>query len=94
MWNLIGAVAALAVGAVAWRRSHAAAGGFYDEGVYGMAPAIHRRYALAGLAFAIYFIAAFALHASTAGMAGLAVFALIAILYASSFIRGASDYNE
>jgi hypothetical protein len=94
MWNLIGAVAALAFGAAAWRRSQSAAGGFYDEGVYGMSRAIHRRYALAGLGFAIYFSVAFALHAAIAGLAGFAVFVLIAILYASSFIRGASDYHE
>jgi hypothetical protein len=94
MWNLIGIVAALAIAALAWRRGRAPAGGFYDEGVYGMAPAIHRRYAYAGAAFAIFFAIAFAMHATFAGFAGLAIYALVAILYASSFVRGASDYHE
>jgi hypothetical protein len=94
MWNVIGVVAALAVGTLAWRKSRAAAGGFYDEHVYGMAPAVHHRYALVSLAFAAFFGVTLALHATIAGIAGLAVYALIAILYASSFARGASDYHE
>jgi hypothetical protein len=93
MWNLIGTAAALAIALLAWLRSRAA-GGFYAAGVYGMSPVIHRRYAIAGLAFAAGFAVAFALNATTAGLAGLAIFAVIAILYLSSFVRGASDYHE
>jgi hypothetical protein len=94
MWNLIGAAVALGIAVLAWQRGRSAAGGFYDDGVYGMAPAIHRRYALVSAVFALFFIAMFALQASTAGLAGLALYVLIAILYASSFLRGASDYHE
>jgi hypothetical protein len=93
MWILIGIAAALATAAWAWSRSRAP-GGFYAEGVYGMAPATHRRYAAVSLAFALGLGIALALHATFAGLAGLAVFAVIAILYYSSFIRGASDYHE
>jgi hypothetical protein len=94
MWNLIGAAVALGIAVLAWQRSRSAGGGFYDDGVYGMAPAIHLRYALVSAAFALFFVAMFALQASTAGLAGLALYVLIAILYASSFLRGASDYHE
>jgi len=93
MWNLIGVAAALGIAALAWRSSRSA-GGFYAAGVYGMAPAIHRRYAVAGLSFAACFALAFAFHATLAGLYGLAIFAVIAILYLSSFVRGASDYHE
>jgi hypothetical protein len=94
MWNAIGAVAALAVAAVAWLRSRSAAGGFYDEGVYGMAPAVHRRYALASAGFAIFFAAALVARADGIGLAVLGIYAVVAILYASSFLRGASDDHE
>jgi hypothetical protein len=93
MWNLIGVAAALGIAITAWLRSRAA-GGFYAAGVYGMSSGIHRRYAIAGLAFAACFALAFAFHATDLGLAGLAVFAVIAILYLSSFVRGASDYHE
>jgi len=94
MWNLIGVVAALALAALAWRRSRTPAGGFYDQEVYGMSAATHRRYAVTCLAFAAFFAAALFLHAAAAGLAGFAVFTLIAIIYASSFVRGASDDHE
>ena len=41
-----------------------------------------------------YFGATLALHAETAGIAGLALYALIAVFYAASFLRGASDSDE
>jgi Flp pilus assembly protein TadB len=93
MWNLIGAAAALLTAALAWKRSRAP-GGFYAEGVYGMGPSLHRRYAAVSLAFALVFGIAFALHATFAGLVVLAAYAVIAILYYSSFVRGASDYHE
>jgi hypothetical protein len=93
MWNLIGVAFALATGAWAWSRSRAP-GGFYAEGVYGMTPAMHRRYAVVSAAFALGIGLAWALHATFASFAALAIYAVIAILYYSSFIRGASDYHE
>ena len=93
MWNLIGSVVALFTAVLAWRQSRAP-GGFYAEGVYGMGPAHHRRYAAVSLAFAVALAIAFALRATFAGLIVLAVYAVIAILYSSSFIRGASDHHE
>ena len=93
MWSLLGLALALFIGIAAWRRS-AAHGGYYDAQLYGMLSKTHRRYAVTSLAFALYFASAFALRADTAGIAGLAAYALIAAFYGASFARGAADYDE
>jgi len=59
-----------------------------------MTPRTHRAYALAGLAFALFFAGALALHRDAAGIAGLAAYAVLAIFYATSFLRGASDDDQ
>jgi hypothetical protein len=93
MWSLFGLALTLFVAVVAWRRS-ARGGGFYDAEVYGMGAQTHRRHAIGGLAFAFYFALTYALHATAAGVAGLAVYVLIAAFYGTSFARGAADYDE
>jgi hypothetical protein len=90
MWSVVGLTLALLVAAIAWRSSRAP-GGFYAREVYAMDPATHRRYAVVSLAFALYFGIAYALRRETAGIAGLTLYALIAVFYATSFLRGASD---
>jgi hypothetical protein len=90
IWSLAGLGVALGVGAVAWRRSRHT-GGFYDREIYGMDSSAHKRYAALSLIFAGYFAAAFALGLTAAGIAGLALYALIAVFYGASFLRGASD---
>lgn len=90
MWSLIGLLLALLVAGTAWRRSRTA-GGFYDRETYAMDATAHRRYATASLLFAAYFAATYALRLHAAGIAGLALYALVAIFYATSFLRGASD---
>lgn len=93
IYELAGCALALAVAVIAWRRSRAS-GGFYDRDVYAMDNVAHRRYAVASLTFAAYFALAYALGWETAGIAGLALYALIAVLYGASFLRGASDRDE
>jgi hypothetical protein len=93
IWSAAGCVLALAVAGTAWRRSRSQ-GGFYDSGVYAMTPRVHRRYALLSLAFAVYFAVTLALHQAPAGIGGLALYALIAVLYATSFLQGAPDRDE
>ncbi len=80
----------LAVAAAAWRCSRSP-GGFYDRETYGMSSSTHLRYATASLAFAAYFVATSAFRLEAAGIAGLALYALIAVFYATSFLQGASD---
>jgi hypothetical protein len=90
LYSAAGVVAASIVAVVAWRCSRSP-GGFYDRDVYGMSATIHRRYALVSLAFALYFTIACMLRLDTAGIAGLALYALIAVFYAASFLQGAHD---
>ncbi|MEO7202297.1 MAG: hypothetical protein ABI431_05825 [Candidatus Tumulicola sp.] len=87
---MAGFVLAIALSAVAWRRS-AATAGYYDGQVYGMTPGVHRRYAAIGIAFAAVFALAACLRFETAGIVALAVFTPVAIFYATSFVRGADD---
>ncbi|HYL26539.1 MAG TPA: hypothetical protein VEW74_01825 [Candidatus Nitrosotalea sp.] len=90
MWSIVGLVLALAVGAAAWGRSRTP-GGFFDREVYAMNAAAHRRYAFVSLAFALYFTVAYARGFDAAGIAGLALYAVVAVFYAASFLQGASD---
>ncbi|MBV8345214.1 MAG: hypothetical protein JO190_09520 [Candidatus Eremiobacteraeota bacterium] len=92
-YSIAGIVLALGVALLAWRRSRGA-GGFYDREVYGMERATHRRYAIASLAFAAFFLITCAARWRAAGIAGLALYALIAVLYAASFLQGAPDRDE
>lgn len=59
-----------------------------------MTPRSHRAYAVAGLAFALFFVVTLALHRDGAGIAGLSAYAVVAIFYATSFLRGASDDDQ
>lgn len=90
MWSIVGLILALLVAAVAWKASRAP-GGFYEREVYAMDATVHRRYAFLSLAFALYFAIVYGMHRDAAGIAGLTLYALIAVLYATSFLRGASD---
>jgi hypothetical protein len=89
-WNAVGLALSLAVGVLAWLRA-GARGGHYDAGVYAMTPAVHRRYALVSAAFALYFAGAWLLHGNVEGVAGLTVYALVVIIYGTSFLRGAEE---
>jgi len=90
MWNVAGLLLALAITAIAWRKS-LTPGSFYDEGVYGMTPGVHRGYAYVSLAFAVFFTGMLAFKQENAGIAALAGFALVAVLYGASFLRGAES---
>ncbi len=93
MWSLIGLFVAVVVAALAWQRSRRS-GGYYDAQIYAMTARTHRGYALASLAFAVFFVCTFVLRLDSAGVAGLALYAVIAIFYIASFLRGASDEDE
>ena len=92
-YTIGGLVLALGITIAAALRSRSA-GGFYAEQWYGMSAAVHRRYAAVSLAFAAFFAVAYAYRLTTAGIAGLALYALIAVFYLSSFLRGAPDRDE
>lgn len=93
LYSAAGALLAMTVAVAAWRRS-CGASGYYDGMVYGMDPSAHRRYCAISIVFAIYFATTLALHWTAAAIAGIAVYATIAVFYAASFLRGASDDVE
>ena len=86
-------VAALTLAAVAWWRS-ARPLGFYDAAVYAMTSRSHRRFAAVSLAFASFFAVALWLRRDAAGLGGFALYAIAAVWYGASFLRGASDDDE
>jgi hypothetical protein len=93
IWSAIGLALALGIAALAWRQSRSR-GGFHDRETYGMDAATHRRYALLSLGFFTFFGLAYGLRLQSAGIAGLALYALIAVFYATSFLQGAPDRDE
>lgn len=93
LYCIAGLVLSLLVAAVAWRRSRSA-GGYYDREVYAMRRATHLRYGAVSLAFAAFFAVSVALRLETAGIVALALYAVIAVFYAASFLQGASDSDE
>lgn len=92
--NAAGALAALLLAAGAYLRSHAR-GGFYDAEVYGMTPAVHRRYAAAGALFvALFLLAALVPAFGIATIWLWTAFVLFAVFYGSSYLRGAHEDDE
>lgn len=89
MWSVVGLILALAFAAFAWWRSRAA--GFYDGEVYGMTARVHQRYALVALALAVLFAAIHFTHSTAILIPCFAAFALLAVFYGTSFLRGFSD---
>ncbi|HUN29247.1 MAG TPA: hypothetical protein VMV65_05550 [Alphaproteobacteria bacterium] len=93
-WDVAGVIASLLLALAAAVRSRSA-GGFYDAEVYGMTPSAHRRYTLIAVAFAVAFFAvAWWWPRSGATIWLFAAFVLFAVLYLTSFLRGASEADD
>jgi hypothetical protein len=94
IWDLVLAVASLLLAGAAYTRSRRA-GGFYDAEVYGMTPTAHRRYAAIALAFALAFFAVAVWSPRSAATIWLgAAFVLFAVMYVTSFLRGATESDD
>ena len=93
MWNIAGLALALFIAGIAFLRSRVR-GGYYDAEVYAMVPSTHRRYSAISLAFALLFAIALAFRAESAGIVALSIFAVIALFYLTSFLRGYADVDE
>ena len=93
LYSIAGLVLSLFVAGAAWCRSRSA-GGYYEREVYGMQRTTHLRYGAISLVFAALFAVFVALHSKAAGIAALALYALIAVFYAASFLRGAAGPDE
>ena len=94
MWVWSAFVLSLAMAALAWWRSGARVRTFYEGEVYGMGPAGHRAYATFFGAFALVFLVELARPVGWLSLATMAVVVLGAILYGTSFLRGASGEDE
>jgi hypothetical protein len=92
MWVVSGLVLSIVLALVAWTRSKAGSGTYYESQVYGMGPAAHRGYGLAFAALAAVLM--LALMWPAMALPALAVFAVVAILYGATFLRGASGEDE
>jgi hypothetical protein len=93
-WELALALASLLLAATAYMRSRTA-GGFYDAEVYGMTPVAHRCYAAIALAFALAFFAVAVWWPRSAATIWLgAAFVLFAVIYLTSFLRGAAESDD
>lgn len=93
MWASVGLALSLATAAFALFRSMRTPSNYYEADVYGMTPALHRRYAVASLLFA----AAFALSLFIPAIPDVPVlggFAVLFIFYFSTFLRGFSDEDQ
>ncbi len=93
MWSIAGAVFAAAIAALAWWRGRTAGTSFYAGQVYGMTASTHRGYAGVSLAFVVLF-AATLVFPQIPAVPLLAAYAVVAIFYLSSFVRGASGEDE
>jgi len=89
---IFGLILALGGAALGLARSRVT-GGYYESGLYAMTAASHRRFATLSLLFA----GAFALLGAFPVLPlfpVLAAYVLLAILYATSFARGAQEEDE
>lgn len=92
MWVVSGLVLSIVLVLVAWSRSRAAAGTYYEAQVYGMSPKTHQGYGLAFGGLSVVLLAA--IMWPPLALPALSVLALVAILYGSTFLRGASGEDE
>ncbi len=93
MWSWLGACLCLVLAAAAWFRSRSG-GGYYDATVYGMTAATHRRYAIVALGLAALFAGIAATGATGILIPTFAAFALLAVFYGTSFLRGFTDDDD
>ncbi len=93
IWSLLGVGLCVALAAAAWFRSRSG-GGYYDASVYGMTEATHRRYAIVALGLAALFAGIAATGASAILIPTFAAFALLAVFYGTSFLRGFTDDDD
>ena len=91
LYAITGAVVALLAAATAWRQRRRRS--FYATEVYAITDRTHQRFIVTSLAFALAF-ALLAWRWEAAATPVLAVYAVLAILYFSSFVRGASGEDE
>jgi hypothetical protein len=89
-WTTLGLAISLLMALTALTRRSGTSRNYYEADVYGMTPAVHSRYSLAGFVLAALFALAYFLPPIPV-VPLLAVAVLVAIFYFTSFLRGFSD---
>jgi hypothetical protein len=93
MWALIGIILALGGAALGLARSRTDKPGYFEHEVYTLSAISHRRFAIASLAFA----AGFALLGAFPILPifpALTAYVILAVLYVTTFARGAQGEDE
>jgi len=93
MWGAIGLGCAACMTVLAMAAGARSRRSFYEHDVYGMSPVTHRAYAAAALAFVALFAACLR-YPVLPTVPFLGAFAVLAILYGASFVRGATGEDE
>lgn len=93
MWAYSGIVLSLILAAYAVWRSKSASAGYYESEVYAMDASTHRRWAFAAAGFALLFLIS-AVRGHQYDVTIFAAFAVVAILYIASFLRGYGSEDE
>jgi len=89
LYSAFGAIIAFALAITAWVRSRRAPGAF-DGDLYGMNQTIHRRYMYTGCILALICIISF-FNPAIPTLVAFAAVLLVAIVYFTSFLRGAES---
>jgi len=92
MWVVSGLVLSIVLALVAWTRSRAASGTYYESQVYAMGSKAHQGYGLAFIVLAVAMLGA--IMWPPLALPAVASFTLVAILYGATFLRGASGEDE
>jgi hypothetical protein len=92
IYAAIGMAGSGALATFSYLRSRRSGTSYYAD-AYGMTPATHRNYAVASAGFFALFLALALARQSLLAAVALAPFALLALLYATSFLRGFSDQD-
>jgi len=92
IYTAIGMAGSGALATFSYLRSRRTGTSYYAE-AYGMTPATHRNYAIASAGFFALFLGLALAHQNALAAVALAPFALLSILYATSFLRGFSDQD-
>ena len=93
MWNWIGAALAGFCTLLALRYARRPSGSFYEVTVYGMSARSHFRFAALSASFTLLFLLGNR-WARLPTLPLLAVYTVLALLYAASFVRGATGEDE
>jgi len=92
MWSAAGFLVTLIIGIAAVVQVRGPRVNFYAERLYGMSAAAYRAYAAVSAVFAAVFLASFRWR--SVAVPALAIYAVVAILFVSSFLRGAIGEDE